>query len=64
MPTTPGRKGEMTSINPASFERNTPSQSVEHEETWTLVPDALTQSGWAVVFADGSFTRSWIPGQA
>lgn len=54
----------MTSSNPASYERDTPPRSAEHERTWTLVPDALAQSGWAVVFADGSFTRSWIPGQA
>jgi len=50
--------------NPLVPEQSEPHQLVEHETTWTLVPDALAVTGWAVVFEDGSFTRSWIPGQA
>ena len=59
----------MTAINnPLPEKRATPERFDEHEEvaeyeeSWTLVPDDLAESGWAVLFEDGSFTRSWIPG--
>jgi hypothetical protein len=54
----------MNSVNAPLPEKSEPAQLAEHESSWTLVPDALAASGFAVLFADGSFTRAWIPGQA
>lgn len=51
----------MTSLDPLPDERETPERVVEYEESWTLVPDDLAESGWAVFFDDGSLTRSWLP---
>jgi hypothetical protein len=50
----------MSMTNSARPERGT-EELAEDEGTWTLVPDELSETGWACVFADGSFCRDWRP---
>jgi len=49
----------MSTINPSPDRRT--EELAEHDETWTLVPDELSDTGWVAVFPDGSYCRSWVP---